>query len=48
MPIRSGKLRNEELIGDLRTGMFEPATLAVEMISSYGMPVGREVSDTVL
>ena len=48
VPIRSGKLRNEELIADLRARVFEPATLAVEMIASYGMAVGREVFDTCL
>ena len=33
---------------DLRAPVFERATLAIEMIASYGMPVGGEVFDTVL
>ena len=41
-PIESGVLPNADLIGRLRG----PA-LAIEMVASYGMPVGREVFETV-
>jgi hypothetical protein len=46
-PLASGKVANSELLGLLHEW---PAShlLAVEMIASYGMPVGREVFDTCL
>jgi len=49
-----GKISNEELLAKLRStqhgdGPFWCADhLAVEMIASYGMPVGREVFETCL
>lgn len=47
-PIEFGKIKNEELrkklISDLHYYPIE--TLAIEMIASYGMPVGKEVFDT--
>jgi hypothetical protein len=48
VPTRSGKVRNEETDRRPSARVFEPATLAVEMIASYGMAVGREVFDTWL
>ena len=44
-----GKVPNEELRGELEAGelwAMLPRHLAVEMIASYGMPVGREVFET--
>ena len=47
-PIEFGKIKYEELrkklISDLHYYPIE--TLAIEMIASYGMPVGKEVFDT--
>lgn len=41
-----GKVPNEELRDYLRKIRHKTADMAVEMIASYGMPVGREVFDT--
>jgi hypothetical protein len=41
-----GKLKNEALLGLLRTGGFYRDRVFIEMIASYGMAVGREVFDT--
>src|SRR3990167_10442634 len=47
-PLAHAKERNSELLDSLRGG-FNPADLvAIEMIASYGMPVGREVFETCL
>lgn len=47
-PIEFGKIDNNELkgrlLGDIR--FFPITALAIEMIASYGMPVGKEVFDT--
>ena len=43
-----GKVANAWLLDRVRTGHFDAAHLAIEMIASYGMPVGREVFETCL
>ncbi len=49
-----GKVDNEEMLHDVRGHLSGGATddgkttLAIEMIASYGMPVGREVFETCL
>lgn len=46
-----GKLGNNTLLCDIRMNrdMFDDATrVCVEMVASYGMPVGREVFETVV
>ena len=49
-PLQFGKVRNEDLLDILREACWraepEDFTLCVEMIASYGMPVGQEVFDT--
>lgn len=49
-PIRSAKEKNEDVLERLRAGGWGGTDfpLAVEMIASYGMPVGREVFETCL
>lgn len=47
-PIRTGKEKNEDLLKRLREDEFAASLLAVEMIASYGMAVGREVFETCL
>ncbi len=45
----SGVLKNEEILANVITvacQLAEPPTLAIEMIASYGMPVGAEVFET--
>ena len=47
-PIEFGKIKNEELIEkiiDYQFGYYIDS-LVIEMIASYGMPVGKEVFDT--
>jgi len=41
-----GKIGNEDLRDRLRRYRVKTKTMAIEMIASYGMPVGREVFDT--
>lgn len=51
MPLGSDKVDNPTLLGVLRDDdVWTPAEdlLAIEMIASYGMPVGREVFETCL
>lgn len=45
-PVIFEKLPNEELLE--RIAGFVPYVLAIEMVASYGMPVGVEVFETVL
>ncbi len=48
-PVLWGKEPNEQMLQRLRdSDRFESHVLAVEMIASYGMPVGKEVFDTCL
>lgn len=46
----SGVMPNEQLLARILGGSFAPlpTRLAIEMIASYGMPVGREVFETVV
>lgn len=49
MPEHAEKIPNDATLTVLREGCpYRDATLAVEMIASYGMPVGREVFETCL
>lgn len=43
---KSGVLGNEDLLAGLRVSGKDHRTLAIEMVASYGMPVGREVFET--
>jgi hypothetical protein len=47
-----GKVANESLLADLRREcgceLSTAECIAIEMVASFGMPVGREVFDTVL
>ena len=43
-PLLFGKVKNEDLLEIIKEEKYEE--LAIEMIASYGMPVGREVFDT--
>lgn len=46
--VNCGVMPNGELIAFARaTGTFSLAALAIEMVASYGMPVGRETFETV-
>jgi hypothetical protein len=44
--LASGVLPNSEMLELVRAGWIEADLLAIEMIASYGMPVGREVFET--
>lgn len=46
-PIESGKIENEILLEKIRSGAYEDCQyVALEMIASYGMAVGKTVFDT--
>ena len=49
-PLQAGKVRNEDLLDILREACWraepEDFTLCIEMIASYGMPVGQDVFET--
>ncbi len=48
-PLHFGKLTNDELLGMIMHGDFKfVANVAIEMIASYGMPVGATVFETCL
>jgi hypothetical protein len=46
IPLSHGKWPNEDVLAKLRSSPLGDELLAVEMIASYGMPVGAEVFDT--
>lgn len=48
MPTDHGKCDNETLLKAVREGFDVSDLLAIEMIASYGMPVGKEVFETCL
>lgn len=47
-PIRHAKIPNTELLSFVRHGWPLDGPLAIEMVASYGMAVGKEVFETVL
>lgn len=47
VPVEHGKGRNEDVLEYVRTAFDLGAVLAIEMIASYGMAVGKEVFETV-
>lgn len=46
VPLSHGKWPNEQVLEKLKASPLGDELLAVEMIASYGMPVGAEVFDT--
>ena len=50
VPSAIGKEENRLIVDKMRQGFapFDHGLLAVEMVASYGMPVGKEVFETVL
>ena len=46
-PRQSGVASNQQMLADLRQWPDVGDVLAIEMVASYGMPVGREVFETV-
>ena len=44
-PIEFGKVANEQLL-ELLEGLNDSNVIAIEMIASYGMPVGKDVFET--
>lgn len=47
-PVRCAKVPNDVLLAMLREGSLQPSDVraAIEMVASYGMPVGAEVFET--
>ncbi|RNL61374.1 hypothetical protein EFK50_16575 [Nocardioides marmoriginsengisoli] len=45
-PVELGKVRNEDLIDWLTVFAHKADYVGIEMVASYGMPVGKEVFDT--
>src|SRR5690348_12483330 len=46
-PVHVGKVPNEQLATELRTGLSTHVEhIAIEMVASYGMAVGKEVFET--
>ena len=48
MPVDHGKCENETLLKAIWEGFDLSDIMAIEMIASYGMPVGKEVFETCL
>lgn len=46
-PAKFGKFKNEDVLGSIAFGDFSCTELVVEQVSSFGMPVGAEVFETV-
>jgi hypothetical protein len=44
--VEAGVLDNEEVLDHIRFEWFRGTRYAIEMVASYGMPVGREVFET--
>lgn len=44
---KHGIMQNEQVLSDLREGNLWGHQLVIEMVASYGMPVGAEVFETV-
>lgn len=42
----SGVSANHDLLADIQSGQIDACDMAIEMIASYGMPVGKEVFET--
>lgn len=42
----SGVSANHDLLADIQSGQVDACDMAIEMIASYGMPVGKEVFET--
>ena len=47
-PLKVGKIPNDQLRDDLMWGRLEADHIGIEMVASYGMPVGVEVFETVV
>lgn len=47
-PLKVGKISNDQLRDDLLWGRLESDRVGIEMVASYGMPVGVEVFETVV
>lgn len=45
-PVACGKYENERLLDELTLGFFYADLVVVEMLTSYGAPVGRETLET--
>lgn len=45
-PIEFAKVKNKELLNSIRNNEFYEKHVAIEMIASYGMAVGKEVFET--
>lgn len=46
--LEGGVLENNTMLRHVRSGQYDGGRLAIEMIASYGMAVGREVFETCL
>jgi hypothetical protein len=45
-PVEFGKIENKELLSEIYKNQFYEKHIAIEMIASYGMAVGKEVFET--
>ncbi len=46
--VESALMPNKVLLEHIRSNAFDPLPMFVEMIASYGMPVGKDVFETTL